>query len=372
MLAVLLAPAIAPAKPRPFSVATSGNQRERVETIGIERHAKRSRSVVFTIGPHRLPDPRAGSTLEASGEVTLTTTCVDSSERCIGRPYGYSPEVGMRIVLTGRKGATGGRRAVAVSRRIHAVCSQHRPNRNHHCPLVVEHSKLRIPKVTKLPCKPSRCRLNMVVDASDRKARHGNVVVVGADRPDGRIDQRKGRLNAALFGRGADRGRSRRSDDPVHSSIPLGSEGSGGQQVVFSLKVNHLRRGDALLARARQLTDIGRYPFSAFVADQLIVATSRHATTPHGIARRAISYHGTLDAVNGFNCTQGRSDWQTPCLSRKVGLGRVQRDVTNKHGRDVPLFVNLVSRAFPKLASAGAGAAARVRGGFVEVRRLKR
>lgn len=357
---------------RHFAVATTGNQRERVNTIAIQRHAKKSRRVVFSIGPHRLPDPRRGSTLEASGEVTLTTTCVDSSSRCIGRRYGFSPEIGMRIVLSGRPGATGGRRAVAVSRRIRAVCSQHRPNRNHHCPLVIEHSKLRIPKVTKLPCKPSHCRLNMVVDASAPKARHGDVVVVGADRPNGEIDHRKGRLNATLFARGSGRGNRRRSSDTVNGSIPLGSEGSGGQEVVFSVKVSHLHRGDALLARGRQLTDIGGFPFSAFVADQLIVATSRHATKPHGIARHAISFHGSLSAVNGFNCTQGPSSWQTPCLSRKVGLGRVQHNVVDKRGRDVPLFVNLVSRAFPKLASAPGGASAAVRGGFVEVRRLKR
>ena len=211
----------------------------------------------------------------------------------------------------------------------------------------------------------------MVVDASDPKARNGDVVVVGADRPDGDIDQRKGRLNAAVFERGAPHGKRRRSSKPVHATIPMGSEGSGGDEVVFSVKVSHLERGDALLARARQLTDIGHLPYSAFVAGELIVGTSRTSTVPHGLARKRISYHGTLSAVNGFNCTQGHSGYATPCLSRKVGLGQVQRDIVNKKGKDVPLFVNLVSRAFPKLASANGGSAI-IRGGFVEVRRLKR
>ncbi len=366
-----LLPASATSKPRGFTAATSGNQRERVKKIPIARHAKRSRRVVFTLGPRRLPDLRAGSTLTMSGEVTLTTTCVNHSERCIGKPYHYSPEVGMRIVLTAHKGATGGHGTRPVSRRIHSTCSQRRPNRNHHCPLVVEHAKLRIPKLQKLPCKPKRCRLNMVVDASSRQARHGNVVVAGADRPDGHIDQRKGRLNAVVFRRGADRGRARKSSSPVNSRIPFGSSGSGDKVVVFSAKVAHLDRGDVLLARARQLTDIGGYPFSAFISDQLIVATSRNATAPHGLAKHAISFHGTLGAVNGFNCTQAPSGWQTPCLSRKAGLGRVQRNV-ERHGHDVPLFVNLVSRSFPKLTSAPAGSSARIAGGSLAVRHLRR
>jgi hypothetical protein len=358
-------------KGRAFGVATTGNAPEKVSTIQIQRSAKKSRRVVFTIGPKDLPDPSAGSLIEATGEVTLTTTCVDASDRCIGRKYGYSPKVGMRLVLTGKKGATGGRRAVPISGRFARTCSQGRPDRNHHCPLVIEHSKLRVPKLTRLPCKPARCRVNMVVDAADPKARHGDVVVVGADRPGGEIDKRKGRLNAIVFDRGASHGKPRRGTKPVHATIPMGSEGSGGDEVIFSVKVNHLRRGDALLARARQLTDIGHLPYSAFVAGELIVGTKRTSTVPKGLARKAISYHGTLSAVNGFNCTQGRSGYATPCLTRKVGLGKVQRDVINKKGRDVPLFVNLVSRAFPKLATANGGSAI-IRDGFVEVRRLQR
>ena len=358
-------------KGRTFGVATTGNSPEKVSTIGIERSAKQSRTVVFTISPHQLPDPSAGGLIEATGEVTLTTTCVDASDRCIGSKYGYSPKVGMRLVLTGKKGATGGRRAVPISGRFERTCSQGRPDRNHHCPLVIEHSKLRVHNVSSLPCKPARCRVNMVVDASDPKAGGGDVVVVGADRPGGEIDKRKGRLNAIVFDRGAPHGTARRGSQPVNATIPMGAEGSGGDKVIFSVKVNHLQRGDALLARARQLTDIGHLPYSAFVSGELIVGTSRSSVVPHGLARKGISYHGTLSAVNGFNCTQGHSGYATPCLSRKVGLGKVQRDIVNKKGKDVPLFVNLVSRAFPKLASAGGGSAI-IRDGFVEVRRLKR
>jgi hypothetical protein len=357
-------------KPGAFAPATSGHSSEKLKTVEIKKSAKKSRRVAFTISPHKLPDPVDGGLIEANGEVTLTTTCVDSSERCIGRPYGYSPKVGMRLVLTGKKNGVGGRRSVPISRHVGRTCSQHRPDRNHHCPLVIESSKLRVRDVDRLPCRPERCRINLVVDASDRKARDGNVVVVGADRPGGEIDQSKGRLNTVVFGRGADRGERRRSGDPVNKRIPMGAEGSGGERVIFSVKVKHLDRGDTLIARARELADIGHLPYSAFVSSQLIVTSSRTAAVPRGLARKAVSYRGSMSAVNGFNCTQGSSGYQTPCLTRKAGLARVQHDIENKKGRDKPVFVNLVSRSFPKLASAGSGDSAIVRGGFVEVRRL--
>ena len=379
LVAPLLAPASMPAAPWPlvervkpgaFAPATSGHNSERIETFAIERDAQRSRSVAFTISPKQLPDPEDGGLIEANGEVTLTTTCVDGSERCIGRPYGYSPEVGMRLILTGRKNGVGGRSAIPISRRISRTCRQDRPDRNHHCPLVIESSKLRVPDAGKLPCRPARCRINMVVDASDSKAKDGNVIVVGADRPDGSIDQDKGRLNAVVYGRGTSRGKPRRSANPVSTQIPMDAEGAAEQRVIFSVKVNHLDRGDVLLARARQIADISHLPYSAFVSGELIVTTKRSAASSRGLARKTISYRGSMSAVNGFNCTQGRSDYQTPCLTRKAGLARVQRDVEDRRGRDVPLFVNLVSRSFPKLSGSGAGDAAIVRGGFLEVRRL--
>jgi hypothetical protein len=358
-------------KPGAFAPATSGHNSEKIETFSIERSAGRSRAVAFTIGPKQLPDPVDGGLIEANGEVTLTTTCVDGSERCIGRPYGYSPEVGMRLILTAKKNAVGGKSAVPISRRVSNTCRQDRPHRNHHCPLVIERSKLRVGDADKLPCKPARCRINMVVDASDRNAKDGNVIVVGADRPDGSIDQDKGRLNAVVLGRGTDLGERRRSSSPVSRSIPMDAEGAANQRVIFSVKVKHLDRGDVLLARARQIADISHLPYSAFVSGELIVTTRRDAAESRGLARKTISYRGSMSAVNGFNCTQGSSDYQSPCPTRKAGLARVQRDVENKQGRDVPLFVNLVSRSFPKLSGSGGGDAAIVRGGFIEVRRLK-
>ena len=356
-----------------FQTATSGFNSERIETVPIERRAKKSRRVAFSLGPKRLPKLERGDRLRASGEVTLTTTCVDNSSRCIGRPYGYAPTLGARLVLARSSTGTGGRGAIDIGRRVTVTCRQQRPHRNHHCPLVIESVSKRIRDPGELPCKPGRCYLNLVVDAHHRQARAGNVVVVGADRPGGDVDQNKGRLNAVVVPAGGDplivRRRSTRRQT---KRIPMGHEGSGGQMVIFSVKLPRLRKGDAITVKARQRTAIGHLPYSAFVSGELIVATSRRKAEPSGMARKAITYHGSLSAANGFNCTQGKSGFETPCVTRKVGLGKVTRDVVDRRGRDVPLYVNLISRSFPKLASAGSGDAAVVKGGKLTVHRYVR
>ncbi len=142
--------------------------------------------------------------------------------------------------------------------------------------------------------------------------------------------------------------------------------------MIYSVKLPKLRRGDAILARARQLTEIGHLPYSAFIGSELIVATKRSKARSTGLARRTIANRGNLGAANGFNCTQGSSAFRTPCLTRKVALGVVKRDVVSKRGRSVPLYVNLISRSFPKRTGAGSGDAAIIAGGRLAVRRFVR
>ena len=85
-----------------------------------------------------------------------------------------------------------------------------------------------------------------------------------------------------------------------------------------------------------------------------------HATHPFG---HVISLDGLLTEANGFNCTQGPSAYRTPCLTRKAGVAHVRHRPLGRRGHPRPLFLNLISRSFPKLAHAGPRDAARVRGG---------
>ena len=107
----------------------------------------------------------------------------------------------------------------------------------------------------------------------------------------------------------------------------------------------------------------------------VIVSTRPNATRPSALARRAVSRAGTVTETNGLNCTLGSSAFTSPCRTRKVGVTTIERTPRSKTGRPKALYVNLVSRGFPKLAQ---GRLARgfppVRiedGGFLDVTRMR-
>jgi hypothetical protein len=358
------------ARPRAHA-ATSGDNSERVKTIPVARHPGQKPRVVMTLPARRIPTFKRGDRLRVSAEVQVTTTCVDSSGRCIGRPYRFTPTIDAKLMLASGIRRTGGKGTVRIGRKHSVSCKQRRPNRNHHCVLVLTGAK-KIDHPRGLPCRPRRCRVNLVVDAHDGDARSGNVVVVGADRPNGSIVQDSGRLNALVLPDRLHpkpvRGHTRRRR---HRSLPMGSERSGGRRVIYSFKVRRLDKGDILTVSARQTTAIGHLPYSAYVNSEVILAGRPGATRPSRLAKRSVGLHGRITEANGFNCTQGPSAYRTPCRTRKAGLIVARHDAATRRGRPKPLFVNLVSRTFPKLARATSGDEARIkRSGYLKVSRI--
>lgn len=358
------ASAATPASARSVQLATTGNHSELVKTIPITSRAGAARRVVMSLGPKKLPRLRRGDVLKLSAEAQVTTTCVDASARCIGRQYGFTPAVTARVVLAARSRATGGAGALAVSGPQTARCHQPRPNRNHHCVLVFRNAAFRLGHPGRLPCRLARCHVNLVLDAHNPAARAGDLLVIGADRPDGSVEQDMGRLNAVVIPRGSDtHARRLRATRRIQTSLPEGAERSGGWRVVYSLKLSGLERGDVIAAAARAVTGIGPLHYSAFVSSQLIVAGGRASTHPF---RRDVNLKGLVTEANGFNCTQGPSAYQTPCVTRKAGVARIRRHPVDRHGRPRPLYLNLIMRSFPKLARAAPGdAAAVLHGGFL-------
>ena len=76
---------------------------------------------------------------------------------------------------------------------------------------------------------------------------------------------------------------------------------------------------------------------------------------------------GHITAANGFNCTQGPSAYQTPCVAPKSGATWIMRQP-----RPGPYYVNLVSRSKPKHVAGQPGDVARVLpGGFLDVTRYR-
>src|SRR5215213_7180620 len=176
--------------------ATGGDPSEIRERVPIARRKWAKKRVAMTIGPAKLPVLHKGDILRTSAEVQLSDTCVDfNAPRCIGRRYGFSPREDARLVLSNRRLATGGPHTKSIAETDSLRCRQRLPNRNHHCVLVFPPEATRIRQPHHMPCQPDACHLNLVVEADYRHAHDGQVVVVGADRPDGSVRQDKGRLS---------------------------------------------------------------------------------------------------------------------------------------------------------------------------------
>ena len=340
--------------------STGGTQLR--DTVPIARHLGGKRRSVFS---RPLPRVERGDRISFNGEVALTLRCTEvGTPRCHGRPYGFSPHLRAQIVLAPRAGAAG-RSTLAVSRPVTVTCGQRRPNRNHHCPLVISGGSIAIDRPRELPCRPSACRLNMVVDAHHRSAEGGELVIVGGQDEDGSLNRGMGRLNAVVERRRSVVTRVRRTATRrLVRRIPASFH--GGRRAVYALRMGHLEAGDVLLVRARQRTAIKRMPY--FVGEQVVVGTERGATQPSALTRRIAAPGGTATARNGFNCTIGPSGYRSPCLGKKAGLVEIRRTPPR------PLYVVLRSIGFPKLAQAKRASYPPLRilrGGGLSVTRLR-
>src|SRR5262245_22222642 len=127
--------------------STDAQLRDRVP---VARHLGEKPRSVFS---RPLPTVNRGDRISFNGEVTLTMTCVERLPRCIGRMYHYSPRFRAQIVIARRAGAAG-RQTEPVSDAVTLTCGQHRPNRNHHCPLVIDGGSMTVSRPRSLPCPP--------------------------------------------------------------------------------------------------------------------------------------------------------------------------------------------------------------------------
>jgi hypothetical protein len=145
---------------------------------------------------------------------------------------------------------------------------------------------------------------------------------------------------------------------------------SGGWTSVYSVKLPHPKAGDVIVARARQILDIGHLGNAVFDSSQIILAQGPRKAGTGPIARRSGTPQ-TFTERNGFNCTHGPSAYRTPCLSRKAGLLTIGRTPVDGQGREVPLYVNLITRGFLKTAQPKRVPSARIlRGGSLRVTQI--
>lgn len=359
LIAGALLAAGAHAAPKPdVSAATTGSHSELRKTVPITRKAGVAPRIVLSMGPGKLSGLRHRDRLELSSEVQLTVDCDEPSARCAGRPYDFDPRVIVSLELA-RRASTGARSRVIARRTL--TCRQRLPHRQHHCPVVFD----RMVRVgDRFPCPPRRCHANVVVSAHSSRADGGERIVIGANKPNGRIVQNKSRLNAIRLGPGT-RGRRLVSHDLRRRSLRLRAK----RKVVLSRKVEHLERGDVLAASAGLRSDVRRLGYNALVGAELIVARGPQAAAPSSLVRRSVWQEGMISPTNGTNCTPA----QSPCPTRKVGVVKVRRDVVGRSGRPAPLFVNLIIRTKQKRVEREHGARLRLLdGASIEVRRYPR
>jgi len=361
--------------PRPIGTRASSGARGRVhfathnhaeirKTVPIARHKWEKKRVVMSLGPPRLPTFQAGDVLRTSAEVQISNTCiVFYAARCIGRHYRISPREDARIVLADRRLRTGGRHTKTIAQTDSLRCHQPRPDRNHHCVLVFPpiRTKLRHPR--RLPCPPAACHLNLVLEADHSRARHGEVILVGADRPNGTVRQDKGRLNAIVLHGQVPPPTSFHTGRRVSNAVPVAPAGRHGRRVVYSQRINRVRKGDVLEVSARHLVTISSLPYSSFIGTHVILARGRHGV--------AASPADEITETNGFNCTHGPSAYRDPCRTRKSGALRVHHPFA-RNGHLAPAYVNVVVAGKAKRASPQPGDRLHVlAGGSLTVRRYR-
>jgi hypothetical protein len=358
-LAVLALAASAPAAGTgsKLSFASTGQNSERRQTIPITKHEDAARKSVISLSLRSLPTLERGDRVEVAAEVQVTNTCALQERRCIGRRYRYSPRVSGQLVLARSPGRTKG---VALSTRHRLVCSQRRPNRNHHCVLVFSVSRA-IAGPRSLPCPAAACRINLVVGASNRRAKPGELLVIGADTPSGGIVQDKGRISAALRRGPLPMPVAVRTHHPRVDKVPVAAHGKRGRVSIASVRLGKLKRGTVIRARSSQLTSLRSLHYNAFIGTRLILATRPAAVRATPFVNKIATLDGTMTEQNGFNCTKGPSEFSSPCTTRKSGLTQLVRQPVRHPGGPVPLYVNLVVAAYPKLTRAGRHDAVRVK-----------
>ena len=322
-------------------VGTTGNHSETRKTIPITRRPKAKKRVVMSMGPHTLPDLDSGDRLVVSAELQVTVDCFRPDPACVGRPYRLNPRVGSRLVLARRPGITGGSQARPISGRSVISChAKPLSERQHHCVLVFTHAPLPVRHRKALPCARS-CFVNFVLDAHSRRARRGDRLIVGANKPNGRVLQDKGRINAIRL-RPAHQRRPAilKTSKRRHASVPLTQKPT----VVLSRRLRHLKQNTQLSALGKMRADVSHLPYSARVTTHLILARTPQATATTRWVAHLASPHGEMAETNGSNCTRR----QSPCPYTKVGVVRMLHDATNRAGNGIPLYVNLYVVSNPK------------------------
>jgi hypothetical protein len=378
-LGALLAPGSAAAQ-SVHTTATEHRKAERIKTLPISRSAWGEARSIVSLSPNAVGRIADGDRVEGYADVEFTicqkSTGGHRGMPCIGRMYGFNPNIKMRIVLAPSKGAASPGNTATISPIRSLTCVQKQPNRNRHCTAQIPWSAINVPQAAKLPCQPGSCHMNIVATAFHRKAKPNQKVVLGSSDDKKRISQGRAKLSSVVLRPAGQRPqRVERIGRKARGKIPVARKGGNRNKVVaVSVPVHDLRAGDQLVVDARAMARIGHLPYNVFTRSTLMLADSRWATEPRKAGRAGKVADSTvrIGADNGFNCTQGNSAHRDPCEIRKGGILGV------REGSAKPLYINLIvgmsaQGTRPQYSRWRKGHAAKLlsSGNFIEVRRYR-
>lgn len=313
-------------------VGSTGNEPELIETVPITERRGRQPRVVMSFGPRTrtdspLPDIEAGDRLLVFAELEVTTDAEDAGHPgLIGNAYSYAPRVEARLLLAadGRQ-IDVGPKALALSRPWREEVS----HRRHHGVVVFPKGALEVP-ATGLPWGGST-HVNLVVGASHPRADRGDLLLIGENEKTPVVVQDKAGIRVVRLRPGGQPERAAvRDSSCLVSGIPVRKR----KTLVFSHRLDDLRKGEQLLVKARLTTDAAPLGYAARISTRLFLAdSSRQLEAGGGTAGRAASWKGHLSKQTGFNCLP--EDGARTTL--KFGVLRVLRNVR------VPLFLNMVA-----------------------------
>lgn len=315
------------------------NKVEIAKKVPIKRRAGQKTTSVVSLEAKDLGPIRKGQRVRGIGEVEVSVTCTEPMPQCVGSIYKYSPHVKAQLVIAKSPRSTKGEK---LGKAVKKTCSQSYPNRNHHCVLLLDRTKR-----AKRSC--SHCSLNIVLTAWHKKARGKDTLVIGADSDHG-IDQGKASISAAVFQRDPKpTTRTYRSKKVLTKKVPVVDSSSDTEDAVLaSVRLDGLKKGDALLVSARAKVGIGGLGYNVLTQSEVIVSQKGPKSTSNkGLPVAVVSDNGRIATQTGYNCTQGSSDYRDPCPIDKAGAAymeysAIQKPFTDK-GASKPLWINLVS-----------------------------
>jgi hypothetical protein len=339
-------------------VASTGKEPERFKKLRITSSKPTPRtamSLAQGTSIHRsLPDLRPGDQLLVSAELEVTTDCENQQPSCAGSPYGYAPRAEAMLLLASgvSRAAPEPDRARKVGKKQVRRCTHAR----HHDVFVFDNVPYTVPQAG-LPWRGSSC-INLAIGASNPKAKSGHFLLIGQHEPNGTVKGDMGGISVVrLRPAGLSLPRPLRTAQRQARALAVIT---GGRAVVYSQKLEGLRRGEQLSVRAKVNMSTAHLSYPARATTEVVLAGGRDDTDPGAEAQRITGRSPQICRGNGFNCLPRES----PEAAQKAGaIGIVK-------GANDPLYVNVFVVVGDPLRRAKSGDELRfVEGGFLEVMR---